>query len=93
MTTTERAHHGQHDDCAACDAEALRVNHEAGGHDAEPRDFCPLCVLPQPHAKDSDCDGHLDADDVCLVCSVYHGDPCPECSGRGYHGAECPEAS
>ena len=26
---------------------------------------------------------------ICPECGVYHGDPCPECSGRGFHKAEC----
>jgi len=40
------------------------------------------------HERDSDCT--LDpAVDVCIYCHVSHGDPCPECSGRGYHVAGC----
>lgn len=29
------------------------------------------------------------ADWVCPGCSVYHGDPCPYCTGRGYHRPNC----
>ncbi len=29
----------------------------------------------------------------CPVCSVYHGDPCPDCGGRGFHNGQCGKAS
>lgn len=35
------------------------------------------------HSRDSDCT--LDATDTCTACGVYHGDPCPDCGGRGFH--------
>ncbi len=37
--------------------------------------------------KDSDC--HLDSTDTCVVCRVYHGDPCTECGERAYHLPWC----
>lgn len=42
----ERCPHGidYNYDCDACIDEALRENHEAGGHADEARDFCPLCI-------------------------------------------------
>lgn len=39
------------------------------------------------HTTDTDCT--LDANDSCVECSTYHGDPCPDCGGRGYHAGEC----
>lgn len=47
-------------------------------------------LAPLTHHTDADCT--LDpADDTCRICGVWHGDPCPECDGRGYHSEECPE--
>jgi hypothetical protein len=43
----------------------------------------------QRHATDADC--RLDDEDCCVGCGVYHGDPCPECGGRGFHLADCSE--
>ena len=41
------------------------------------------------HTRDSDC--ALDPrTDTCRDCGVYHGDPCPECGGRGFHALDCP---
>ena len=40
------------------------------------------------HVKDSDCT--LDATGTCVVCGVYHGDPCEQCGGRGFHNQGCP---
>ena len=42
------------------------------------------------HRKDSDCQATLGPIGVCLVCGVYHADPCPECGGKGYHADDCP---
>lgn len=39
------------------------------------------------HTTDTDCT--LDDTDTCTVCGVTHGDPCPECGGRGYHNEGC----
>lgn len=39
------------------------------------------------HTKDSDCT--LDDTCMCIVCGVYHGDPCPKCGGRGFHKPGC----
>ena len=41
------------------------------------------------HQYDSDCT--LDGNDMCTVCGVWHGDPCPACGQRGYHMATCSE--
>lgn len=55
-----------------------------------------LGVAPDPntpHSRDSDCSGHVDRDTrLCSVCGVLHGDPCPQCRGRGYHKSGCPES-
>jgi hypothetical protein len=40
------------------------------------------------HTEDRDCT--LDENDTCTECGVYHGDPCPDCGGRGFHLDECP---
>lgn len=41
------------------------------------------------HHTDSDCT--LDPEtDCCIVCAVYHGEPCEVCGGRGYHVSQCP---
>ena len=43
------------------------------------------------HTTDGDCEGHLDDDGTCMVCGVYHGDPCAFCGGRGFHRTDdCP---
>jgi hypothetical protein len=45
---------------------------------------------PEPthlHGEDVDCT--LNSEDVCVVCGVWHGDPCPECGGRGFHASDC----
>lgn len=45
------------------------------------------------HRRDSDCQGHIDPKtDSCKVCGVYHGEPCPDCGGRGYHNEGCPSS-
>jgi hypothetical protein len=41
------------------------------------------------HACDADCADWLDETNTCTVCGTYHGDPCPDCGGRGYHSADC----
>ncbi len=42
------------------------------------------------HERDTDCT--LDPEtNVCRECGVFHGDPCPRCSGRGFHEPGCPE--
>ena len=43
------------------------------------------------HTSDADCllANSLDTDDTCRICGAYHGDPCPECGGRGYHQPDC----
>ena len=41
------------------------------------------------HDEDRDC--ALDEADVCTLCGVYHGDPCPKCGGRGFHLEDCDE--
>ncbi len=40
------------------------------------------------HTQDSDCT--LNLNDECVECGVYHGDPCPDCGGRGFHKSDCP---
>jgi hypothetical protein len=39
------------------------------------------------HNEDADCT--LDVSDSCTVCRVFHGDPCPDCGGRGFHKETC----
>lgn len=42
------------------------------------------------HKTDADCRGLIDpATDCCRVCGVLHGDPCPDCGGRGFHRPDC----
>jgi hypothetical protein len=51
---------------------------------------CESCTAAYvEHTVDSDCT--LDYADTCVVCRVYHGDPCPECGGRGFHVEGCSE--
>lgn len=40
------------------------------------------------HHTDSDCTLNP-ADDCCIDCGVYHGEPCPGCGGRGFHVGPC----
>lgn len=40
------------------------------------------------HTSDIQCT--LDANDTCVECGVIHGDPCPDCGGKGFHLSECP---
>lgn len=42
------------------------------------------------HSRDEDCDVDPESD-CCRLCGVYHGDPCPECRGRGFHVDGCSE--
>lgn len=28
--------------------------------------------------------------ECCIVCHVYHGEPCDLCDGRGFHAPSCP---
>lgn len=48
---------------------------------------------PDAHVADSDCAPYLDTltgdGNECSVCGVYHGDPCPQCNGRGFHKLDC----
>lgn len=51
---------------------------------------CPICNddwIKIIHTKDSDCT--LNEKGECTLCGVVHGDPCPECSGRGFHQGDC----
>ena len=42
------------------------------------------------HTKDAECT--IDPEtDLCKECGVYHGDPCPDCGGKGLHTDECPQ--
>jgi len=43
------------------------------------------------HTSDADClaADSIDATNTCTICGAYHGDPCPECGGRGYHQPDC----
>mgnify|MGYP001611742776 CR=1 FL=1 len=52
---------------------------EAEDHDLQP-----------DHTKDEDCTVDLGTH-LCSVCGVIHGDPCRDCSGRGFHLPECPQ--
>jgi len=47
-----------------------------------------IAVL-RAHETDADCTPHLDDTDTCTKCGAQHGDPCPDCSGRGYHTPTC----
>lgn len=40
------------------------------------------------HERDEDCS--LGDDGECVVCGVWHGDPCLLCDGRGFHREHCP---
>lgn len=45
--------------------------------------------MPTPtHSRDSDCTVDP-ATDCCVECHVLHGDPCPDCEGRGFHADGC----
>jgi hypothetical protein len=45
----------------------------------------------ETHTKDEDCD--VDPmTGCCRTCGVLHGDPCPECGGRGFHTPGCSES-
>ena|GEM_PF-5171563 len=44
-------------------------------------------MIVRGHWRDEDC--VLDENDVCTVCGVIHGDPCPECGARGFHREGC----
>lgn len=46
-----------------------------------------MATTVRPHTTDADCT--LDRFDGCTECGAYHGDPCPQCGGRGYHAASC----
>ena len=39
------------------------------------------------HNTDADCT--LDDTNSCIICGVYHGEPCIECGGRGFHNGNC----
>jgi hypothetical protein len=43
------------------------------------------------HTTDRDCDNTM-LEDVCQVCGVVRGEPCPECGGMGYHNGGCGES-
>lgn len=43
------------------------------------------------HSRDEDCTVDA-AVDMCTGCGVAHGDPCPECGGRGFHREGCSES-
>ena len=44
------------------------------------------------HIKDEDCQSYIDpTTQCCMMCGVYHGDPCPVCNGNGFHKDNCPE--
>ena len=51
---------------------------------------CEGCGSPDDHDCDADCAPHIDPKTcMCRVCGVEHGDPCPDCNGRGYHADGC----
>ena len=39
------------------------------------------------HTQDDHCTP--DKFGECVVCGVYHGDPCPFCLGQAFHHPEC----
>lgn len=39
--------------------------------------------------RDEDC--ILDSEGACIVCGMFHGEPCAICGGRAYHRFGCPE--
>lgn len=42
--------------------------------------------MRMPHSQDEHC---FVVEGECSVCHVWHGDPCPECDGRGFHEKGC----
>lgn len=81
---------------ASGDAETMRAACRANDSNGD-FDDCDAEVLREilqgwldddrRHTRDEDC--ALDPDGVCTTCGVYHGDPCPDCGGRGYHAEGC----
>ena len=47
-----------------------------------------LTAAKLDHDCDADCAGWI-FEKTCVVCGAYHGDPCPDCGGRGYHALDC----
>jgi len=45
-------------------------------------------TAPRGHDCDADCAEYL-VNGECTICGAYHGDPCPDCNGRGYHLPDC----
>lgn len=50
-------------------------------------------VLPwmEKHETDADCIVSPDTE-MCVLCGVHHGDPCPTCNGKGFHAPQCPDS-
>lgn len=79
--------------------DGVRVELAQPWRQPEPADDPPEYLGPTPppraHACDEDCHpflhGEEDEHQECSVCGVSHGDPCPECDGRGYHDPDCSE--
>jgi hypothetical protein len=40
------------------------------------------------HTRDADCTVDPTTG-TCFACGALHGDPCPDCGGRGYHEPAC----
>lgn len=52
-------------------------------------DWCEECqkLVDGVHTRDEHC--VVGDNGCCTVCGVSHGDPCPDCGGRGFHNEGC----
>lgn len=76
----------------ADDDQALaHVESQAAAGDEHARKALAFIAQESPaHQRDEDCDVDPETD-LCRGCSVYHGEQCGACSGRGFHRVGCPE--
>lgn len=71
------------------EGEILRRAPEPG--DVAERYAVPPEARARGHSRDAHC--RLGPEGLCIVCGVHHGDPCPDCGGRGFHAEACPALS